>query len=646
MDRSGGFWGALSQRWQAHGSPPLSAAGKPERGSMLADTVLAGVVILILVMMVVPLPTWLLDQLIALNLAMSLLLLITALYIPQGVAFSSLPSVLLITTLYRLALIVSSTRLILLQADAGHVIRAFGEFVVRGDYLVGAVVFLIVSLIQYIVVAKGGERVAEVAARFSLDAMPGKQLAIDADLRAGALRPDAAQTRRAELERESRFYGAMDGALKFVKGDAIASLVIVAIAFVGGTALGYWQRGLPLTAALQLYGLLAIGDGLVSQLPALIMSTAAGLTVTRVAAPQAGSLGQEVGQQLLARPRALFAVAASLVLLALVPGFPALPFVLLAALAVFGGLRVGPAPAAHSVSAPPALTLALDPQLSASAPSDSELLLSITSRLASETAARLGVPAPSVGRAALPPWAASVSPTAASNRELTLFLHGAPLWHDTAASSQELQTRLAAELPRQLARRARELLGLDACQQLLDALATHSPRLVQHVVPRLFSLPQLTEILRRLLDEQVSLQALPRILEALVRCERQDATLDRGLALAREAVRDQLSARRTQRDVLHVHPLDPLIEDALRDATHTVAGERVTALAPELALDVVRAVHKARTTHGDTPVLVTQPDIRRSLYEVLRDELPEITVLAYHELPALTPVERRELISP
>ncbi|HTU62731.1 MAG TPA: flagellar biosynthesis protein FlhA, partial [Polyangiales bacterium] len=300
----------------------------PIRGR-LADGVLAGLVMLIIAMMVVPLPTWLLDQLIALNLALSLLLLITAMYVPHGMAFTSMPSVLLITTLYRLALNVSSTRLILLQADAGQVIRAFGSFMVRGDYVVGAVIFVIVSLIQYIVVAKGGERVAEVAARFTLDAMPGKQLAIDADLRAGGLRIEAAQARRAGLERESRFYGAMDGAMKFIKGDAIAGLVITAVAFVGGTAIGYWNRSLPLYAALELYGLLAIGDGLVSQLPALVTSIAAGLTVTRVAEQEPSSLGEDVISQLFDRPRALFAVAALLFMLAIVPGLPALPFAVL-----------------------------------------------------------------------------------------------------------------------------------------------------------------------------------------------------------------------------------------------------------------------------------------------------------------------------
>ncbi|MSP15275.1 MAG: EscV/YscV/HrcV family type III secretion system export apparatus protein, partial [Myxococcales bacterium] len=240
-------------------------------------------------MMIVPLPTLLIDLLIALNLTIAVVLLMVAIYVPDALRITTFPTLLLLTTLFRLALNVSSTRLILLQADAGDIIRSFGEFVVRGNFVVGAIIFLVLTLIQYIVISKGSERVAEVAARFTLDAMPGRQLAIDADLRAGHLDQEEARRRRSALQRESQLFGSMDGAMKFVKGDAIAGIVIVVITIVGGLIVGVVQRGLSLGEALEVYSLLTIGDGLVSQIPALIISTAAGLIVTRVASEEEGT---------------------------------------------------------------------------------------------------------------------------------------------------------------------------------------------------------------------------------------------------------------------------------------------------------------------------------------------------------------------
>src|SRR5499427_7675916 len=222
--------------------------------------------------MIVPLPTWILDLLISTNLSATVAILLVVLYVPDALGIATFPTLLLLTTLYRLALNVASTRLILLQADAGEVIRAFGAFVVRGNYVVGAVVFLILTIIQFIVIAKGGERVAEVGARFVLDAMPGKQMAIDAELRAGSIDGNEARRRRRALQRESQFYGAMDGAMKFVKGDVIASLVILVVNVLGGLAIGVAMKGMPVVDALRRYGLLTIGDGLVTQIPALVLS--------------------------------------------------------------------------------------------------------------------------------------------------------------------------------------------------------------------------------------------------------------------------------------------------------------------------------------------------------------------------------------
>src|SRR3954451_19698791 len=305
--------------------------GSGARGIGGAELGLALLVISVVAMMIVPLPTWLLDVLIASNLSLSVAILLVVLYVPDALAIATFPTLLLLTTLFRLALNVSSTRLILLQANAGEVIKAFGGFVVKGNYVVGAVVFLVLTIIQFIVIAKGSERVAEVGARFVLDAMPGKQMAIDAEVRAGTLDGNEARRRRRLLSRESQFYGSMDGAMKFVKGDVIASLVITVINILGGLAIGVGQKGMPVVDALKRYGLLTIGDGLVSQIPALVLSTAAGVLVTRVASEDPDTpLGQELASQLFGMPKALRVAAGFVLLLGLVPGLPAPPFLALA----------------------------------------------------------------------------------------------------------------------------------------------------------------------------------------------------------------------------------------------------------------------------------------------------------------------------
>lgn len=298
-----------------------------------SDLALAGLVVLIIALMIIPMPTWLLDLLLATNISMAVVLLLSAIYVTQPLRIATFPTILLITTLFRLGLNVSSTRLILLQADAGEVIRSFGHFVVAGNVVVGAIVFLILTLIQFVVIAKGSERVAEVAARFTLDALPGKQMSIDADLRAGNIDSEEARRQRKGLERESQLYGSMDGAMKFVKGDAIAGIVITLVNIVGGLIVGIYQMKMSAGEAAETYSLLTIGDGLVSQIPALIISTAAGLVVTRVASEYDNvHLGQDIGMQLLGQPKAIAIAAVLMLLLAVVPGLPLVPFLVLGTL--------------------------------------------------------------------------------------------------------------------------------------------------------------------------------------------------------------------------------------------------------------------------------------------------------------------------
>ena len=305
--------------------------------SRYSDIGLACVVVAVIMIMIVPVPTIVFDTLIALNLSMSIGLLMLALYIPRVLCISTFPSILLFTTLFRLALNVSSTRMILLYADAGEIIFTFGDFVVAGNFVVGAVIFGILLIVQFVVITKGAERVSEVSARFTLDAMPGKQMSIDADLRAGNIDADQARKKRDELGQENQLYGAMDGAMKFVKGDTIASLIMTVINILAGLVIGIFQKGMEPAKAIQTYAILTIGDGLVSTLPSLLISITSGVIVTRVSSDDAKPLGNDIGSQLLSRPKSLIISGCMIFGFMLIPGFPKFPFLVIGALVFFAG---------------------------------------------------------------------------------------------------------------------------------------------------------------------------------------------------------------------------------------------------------------------------------------------------------------------
>jgi type III secretion protein V len=298
------------------------------------DLIVAILMLVAIIMIIIPLPTWLVDGLIAINISVSMLILLVVFYIARPVEFSSFPSVILIATLFRLAITITTSRLILLQADAGEIVSAFGNFVIGGDIAVGLVVFLIITIAQFVVITKGGERVAEVAARFSLDAMPGKQMAIDNDMRNGDIDQAEANRLRRGLERESHLFGAMDGAMKFVKGDAIASILVILVNLIGGMIVGSVKHGMTVGTAAETYALLSVGDGLVAQIPSLFVSVAAGVLVTRVSSDS--DMGTEIAGQLFVEPRALMMGSVILVGMAFVPGFPAVAFLILAA--ILGGV--------------------------------------------------------------------------------------------------------------------------------------------------------------------------------------------------------------------------------------------------------------------------------------------------------------------
>ncbi len=300
------------------------------------DIMLAVLLLAIVFMMVLPLPPVALDILIAINMTISVVLLMMAVYINSPLQFSAFPAVLLITTLFRLALSVSTTRMILLQADAGQIVYTFGNFVVGGNLVVGIVIFLIITIVQFLVITKGSERVAEVSARFSLDAMPGKQMSIDGDMRAGVIDVNEARERRSVIEKESQMFGSMDGAMKFVKGDAIAGLIIIFVNILGGVTIGVTQKGLSAADALQLYSILTVGDGMVSQVPALLIAITAGIIVTRVSSEESSDLGSDIGAQVVAQPKAMLIGGLLLVLFGLIPGFPMITFFSLAAVVTAG----------------------------------------------------------------------------------------------------------------------------------------------------------------------------------------------------------------------------------------------------------------------------------------------------------------------
>jgi type III secretion protein V len=627
-----------------------------------AEVALAVVVILVVALLVVPLPTPLLDVLLAANLSLSVAILLVVLYVPDALGIATFPTLLLLTTLLRLALNVSSSRLILLQADAGEVIRAFGQFVVRGNYVVGAVIFLILTVVQFVVIAKGSERVAEVGARFTLDAMPGKQMAIDAELRSGGIDGNEARRRRRQLSRESQFYGAMDGAMKFVKGDVIASLIITAINLLGGIVIGVLQRGMSAEMALKRYGLMTIGDGLVTQIPALVLSTGAGILVTRVASEEPDRpLGSELGAQLFGTPRSLLVAAAFVALLAVVPGFPALPFLLIAGLlfavsrsrlqkmeveridrSASAPAQAQPAfaqrkaPSFVPVVAPWTVEISadLEPLLDDEVKGQELLRPGIGGaihQLRERLFEELGVPLPA-------PRLRLVE--GMPERHVILLLFEVPALvlelPDDLDPAQAAAT-VADNLLEILRARAADFFGLHEAQMLLDQLEQVTPALVRQVVPKPVPLPLLTDVLRRLIEERISVRDLRTILEALAIHAPQERD---PLALA-EQLRGYFRRATTFRLTggaphLSLYLLDELIEDTIRGAiTRTQAGSFLT-LSPAAARDIVASV---RATLRETPppedaplVFLTQPDIRRFVRKLLETDFPAAQVISFAEL--------------
>lgn len=604
-----------------------------ERLGKNSDLFLALALVMILGVMVIPMPPFILDILITLGIAMSVVLLLTAVYVQRALDFSVFPTVLLTTTLFRLAINVATTRIILLNGStegtsaAGEVIRAFGEFVVGGNYAVGLVIFTILVIINFIVITKGAGRVAEVAARFTLDAMPGKQMAIDADLNAGVINEQEARRRRSEISREADFYGAMDGASKFVRGDAIAGILIVVVNVIGGIVIGTLQNGMGLAEAAQVFTLLTIGDGLVSQIPALIISTAAGIIVTRNAS--GNNLGNEVSTQLLSHPKALFSSAGVMAFMGAVPGLPTVPFFILAG--VLGGLG-------YRLRVNEALKLkqeAVEKEKDKLKPKSDKLeqllsvdllelevgyglinivdadqngdLLERVSSIRKQFAMDLGIIVPPlrirdnlelkpgdyqvllkgvvigsgslmVGHLlAIDPGNVMQKISGVPTREPAFGLDA--LWV-TAQQKEDatyagytvvdLSTVIATHLTELIRQNCQELLGRQELQALIDALKQHSPKIVEELIPNILSTGIILKVLKNLLKEGVSIRDLRTILEALADAASSGPGATKDPTLLTEYVRSALARTITKKLVNADGTLTLLTLD--KDIEETIAG--------------------------------------------------------------------------
>jgi type III secretion protein V len=601
----------------------VSGAG----GRLRSDVVVAALVLAVVAMLLVPLPRPLLDVLLAGNLALTVVLLMAAVFVTDARRLAAFPTILVVTTLLRVGLMVSTTRAILADGDGGQVVAAFGNSVAAGSLVVGLVVFAVLTVVQLLVVARGAERVAEVAARFALDALPGRQLALDADVRAGVLDPAAARDARAALARESQLYGAMDGAMRFVKGDAIAAIVIVVINLVGGLVIGVGSRGMSAADAAQTYSILSIGEGLVAQIPSLVLAVASGLLVTRVAA-SGGDLGERQGGALLGQPRALLAAGATMLLLALVPGLPLVPFLVLAVVTlVFGAVAHQRQATASPAAAPDDATLVIELGAELAGTSTDALVAAVRVELD-----RLGVPTPTL---------ATRAPDGLAARELALRLRGAPIaWTRVAPGAD-----VAAAAARALTPIAHELLTVDDVVAMVARTAAHQPVIVREVVPRLVAPAPLTALCRGLVREGVPVRDLGVVLEGVASAPA-DVLADpaRLLEHVRAACARTINGRFAPRGELEVFTVDALIEDAVRDALDRRGGQPVLAIDPALARDIVAAVRAKAGDHA--AVLLTSGDVRRHLRALLEDELPQVAVLAPHELGRGVVVRNAGTIAP
>ena len=648
----------------------------------------------IIMLLVVPVPAWVLDLLIIVNIMLALVILLTTMFVKKPLDFSVFPSLLLVATLFRLGLNVASTRLVLGDGFAGQVIQAFGHVAVGGSIIIGAVVFLILVVIQFIVVTKGAERVAEVGARFTLDAMPGKQMAIDADLNAGLITEEQARTRRAEVSAEADFYGAMDGASKFVKGDAIAGILIIVINVVGGIAIGMIQRGMQLGDAVNSYTLLTIGDGLVSQIPALLMAVSTGMIVTRSNAES--DMGTTASNQLSQSRNALMIAGCAAIVLALIPGMPPIPFVLVGAFLVLASQRIKTAQAVakktqaaqNAVATATktettedlieqmrihALEITLAPDLVDIVSGASDDLLARVRALRRKIALELGVIVPPVrtrDSADLPPSTYVIKVAgveggrgqAPSGRVLALgdaldTLPGTPTvepvfglpakWipsemrHSAELGGATVIDRvsvLITHLSSIVTANAARLLTREDVRLLTEGVKQINPPAVEELIPALLSLAEVQRVLQGLLAEQVPINDLPRILEALTLRAKVSNDPEGLVEAARAVLGPAVVAPHLDAGTLRVIMIDPGLEQSMLEGLRPSESGTQIVLDPvrlEAVLASIRDTAGRLDESGVSAVLVCAPALRPAIRRMVAGQLAGLAVLSYQEVTAV-----------
>jgi flagellar biosynthesis protein FlhA len=673
-----------------------------------SDIYVALALIGVLALMIVPLPAVMLDIFLAANLTISLAILLVCLYTIHPLDFSVFPSVLLVTTLFRLALNIASTRLILLHGSegveaAGTVIKAFGQFVVGGNYVVGAVLFLILVIINFVVITKGAGRVAEVQARFTLDAMPGKQMAIDADLSAGMITEKDARARRIKIAREADFYGSMDGASKFVRGDAVAGILIVMVNIFGGLIIGIFQQGMPIQAALTNYTLLTIGEGLVAQLPALIISVAAGIIVTRSADDD--NFGNAITGQFMNYPKAFYVSSGVLFVFGLIPGLPHFAFFLLSGVAFLTAkMAREKAQVVEEMALPEAgagedlldnasairpldvleleVGYGLVPMVDAA--QDGELLERIRS-IRRQFAQKMGFIVPPIhihDNLQLKPYeynllirGARVGGSELTGQYLAMDsgavtaqlpgvstkepVFGLPaVWIGTSDRDQaqingytvvDSTTVVATHISEVIKRYSHELVGRQEMQQLLDNVSVNAPKVVEELIPNLLNLGTVLRVIKNLLKEEVSIRDMRTILETMA----DYASLTKEPDVLTEFVRQGLGRfivdqYKLEDDTLCLVTLDREIEDIIAEAIQPSDQGSFLAIEPNTAQQIITMIRSMADRFGMSgaqPVLLASPSIRRHVRKLIERFVPHMAVLSHNEIPQNVKIQSLGVVS-
>lgn len=660
--------------------------------SQYSDIYVVFAVVLIVVMMIIPLPTFLLDILFACNISLALLVLLITMNVKEALDISVFPSLLLLLTLFRLALNISSTRLILLQGNAGKIVSAFGSFVAGGNIVVGFVIFFILVVIQFVVITKGAERVAEVAARFTLDAMPGKQMSIDADLNAGLMSETEARQKRAAIQTEADFYGSMDGASKFVKGDAIAGIIITVINMIGGLAVGMLQRGYDLKFALNHYTLLTIGDGLVSQIPALLISTATGIIVTRAASEE--NLGYDLTKQLFNSPKVLIVSGGVLLIFAVIPGLPFIPFFILSAL--FSGLGFvlwnaqkdsdSKAIIEHrkaemeEIKRPESILsllqidqIELEIGYSLIPLVDTEQggdMLERVSMIRRQCALELGMIVPIIrirdnlqlapnnyvikikgvpvgaGELMINQYLAMDSGqvtqkiNGVSTKEPAFGLDAmwineqdrerAELAGYTVVDSPSI---LATHLTEIIKAHAHELLGRQEVQTLLNGLRDDYSAVIDELIPNLMNTGEIQKVLQNLLREQVSIRNLLTILETLADAAPIGKDIDYLTETVREALARQICHQYLENDYISCLTLDQRWEETIASGMEQTERGTLISLEPRLLQNLFVEIQSALQNNALVyPIVLVSPSIRMALKRLTERIIPNLIILSFNEI--------------